>query len=153
MRLVRETMVRELLAVSCDTSLDAVARVLAINNISGAPVVDDEGRPVGVISQSDLIDADRQRSGGSGQSCYYRVWNGEIRAMGTVAETPSPRPGVAADVMSTNVLTIESDASVEEAARRMLAAHVHRLLVVSRGKVVGLISALDCLGALVGPVH
>ncbi len=150
MSTVREAMVREVIAVASDTSLDAVARLFALNGISGAPVIDDDGRLLGVISQSDLTDAERVRSGCDGRPLYYRVWNGDIRAMGIVSLVPEPAHGVAADVMSTGLVAIEHDASIETAARRMLSERVHRLLVVERGRVVGLISALDCLRALLG---
>jgi CBS domain-containing protein len=150
MSTVRDAMVREVVAVASDTSLDAVARLFALNGISGAPVIDDDGRLLGVISQSDLTDAERARSGAPGRPLYYRVWNGDIRAMGVVSLVPEPLRGVAADVMSTALVAIEHDATIEAAARRMLAEHVHRLLVVERGRVVGLISALECLRALIG---
>lgn len=142
-------MIRDVVAVAGDTSLDAVARVFALNDISGAPVIDDQGRPLGAISQSDLLDAERRRSGLEGSPFYYRVWNGDIRTMGTVTAAPRPQRGVAADVMSSPLLTIDADLGVEEAARLMVRERVHRLFVVDRGRVVGLVSALDCLRALV----
>jgi CBS domain-containing protein len=150
MSIVRDAMVREVVAVASDTSLDAVARLLALNDISGAPVVDDDGRPMGVVSQRDLIDAERPRSGREGRTSYYRVWNGDVRAIGLLGTTPPPVRGVAADVMSSPLMTIDAGAGIDEAARRMLRGHIHRLFVVERGKVVGLVTALDCLRALVG---
>jgi CBS domain-containing protein len=145
MSLVRDAMVREVVAVASDTSLEAVARLFVLSDVSGAPVIDDSGHPLGVVSQRDLIDSERPRSGGEGRPVYYRVWNGEIRAMGIVTGPLARASGVAADVMSNPLLTIETGASIQEAARRMLSEHVHRLFVVEKGRLIGVVSALDCL--------
>ncbi len=145
MTLVQDVMVHDVVAVAGDTSLDAVRRLFALHQISGAPVIDDDGRVVGVVSQADVIDPERPRSGTSGRTFYYRVWNGDIRATGTLLPAPAPEPGTAADVMSSPVLCIDHKATLDEAATRMLDARVHRLFVTRKGKIVGLVTALDCL--------
>lgn len=150
MRLVRDSMVREVVAVASDTSLEAVARLFALNDVSGAPVVDDAGRPLGVITQPDLVDPGRPRSGQVGRTVYYRVWNGDVRAMGVIAPPVVPMPGVATDVMTTPLLTVDRNAPIAEAARVMVRERVHRLFIVEKGRIMGVVSALDCLRALVG---
>ncbi len=147
---VSDAMVRDVVALASDTSLDAVSRLLCVHQISGAPVIDETGHHIGVVSHHDLLDPERPRSGDVGRRVYYRVWNGNIRAVGLVTSTPAPEPGVAADVMSSPLYTIDPEAPVEEAARRMVDMHVHRLFVVDKGRVIGLLTALDCLRAIVG---
>lgn len=143
-------MVKDIVALAPDTAIDAAARLLTQNGISAAPVVDENGRPLGVVSHTDLLDSDRPRSGTEGRRFYYRIWGGEVRAMGVLWNQPSPEAGVASDVMSPRLLTIAGSATVDEAARQMLGRHIHRLFVVEQGRIVGLITALDCLRALVG---
>ncbi len=150
MRHVSDAMVRDVVALAGNTSLDAASRLFTLHQISGAPVVDEDGRPVGVVSRSDLLDAERPRSGQPGGRLYYRIWNGQIRATGMLTDAPAPDPGVASDVMTSPLVTIAEDAPIEEAARRMLAMRVHRLFVVKGDRLVGVLSALDCLRALVG---
>ncbi len=142
---VKDVMTRNVFAVAPDTSLETAARLLATRRVSGAPVVDRDGRPVGVITQTDLVDPDRERSNDPGRSVYYRVGGGprEIDC-----EDAALAEGVVADVMSPFVLSVGSDADVEDAARRMLTDKVHRLLVVDAERIVGIISTLDVLGAL-----
>src|SRR5262249_36148105 len=55
MSVVENVMVREVIAVARDTSLAAVARLFALHRIAGAPVVDDNGRPMGIVSRTDLV--------------------------------------------------------------------------------------------------
>ena len=52
----RDIMTKEVITVSPQTKVLDLARLLADNKINGAPVVDDEGRLVGVVTQSNLID-------------------------------------------------------------------------------------------------
>jgi len=149
MRFVRDAMVRDIIALAPDTAIDAISQLFSLNGISAAPVIDRTGQVLGVVSLSDLVDAERPRSDTLGQHFYYRVWRGEVRAVGIVCGEPPKQTGVAKDVMSAPILTISADATVEDASRRMLDDHVHRLFVLESGRVTGLTSALDCLRAFV----
>lgn len=141
-------MVHEVIAVAHDTSLSAVARLLALHRISAVPVIDDGGRPIGVVSQHDLVSDERPRSTRTGRSVYYRIWSGDICAEGMFTGPLNSRTGIAADVMSSPLVVIAEESKVEAAARRMLETHVHRLFVVRANKVVGIITALDCMRAM-----
>jgi CBS domain-containing protein len=142
---VEDVMTREVLAVAADTSLETAARLLASRHISGAPVIDDQGRAVGVITQSDLCDPDRDVTGKLGRSLFYRV--GE-RATAALGGERVHTVGVVADVMSPFVLSVSPQTPIAEAARLMVHDEVHRLLVVKGGKLVGIVSAMDVLRAL-----
>ena len=102
--------------VTEDVSLPALASCLLDGGYSGAPVVDDEGRPVGVISKTDLL-----RHG--------------------VAPDVRVR-----DIMTPTSFTVHEDQSVSKASALMAYEGIHRLPVVdAAGKVVGLLSSLDIL--------
>ena len=49
----------------------------------------------------------------------------------------------AADIMIADVVTIDADESLEEAARRMIERRIHRLPVVENGQLIGIVSAFD----------
>jgi CBS domain-containing protein len=150
MKLVKDVMIRDIVALAPDTSIEAAGRLLALHSISAAPVVDAEGRALGVVSLSDIASPNSPRSSAQGKHFYYRIWRGQIHAEGIVCYEPSTQHGVASDVMSVPLVTIDADAGVDEAARRLLVSHIHRLFVVEDGRVTGVISALDCLRTLVG---
>jgi CBS domain-containing membrane protein len=145
---VGEVMTREILALAPDTSLPTAARLFATRHITGAPVIDVSGRVLGVVSQTDLVDPDGARSEGAGHSIYYRIADGHTVAEG---EALVDAEGVVSDVMSPSVLAIGPDAPILEAVRAMVAEGVHRLLVADDGKLVGIVTSMDVLRALLGP--
>ena len=107
-------------------------------------MVNGQGRAVGVISQTDLLDPDRPRSQQVGRSVYYRVGDSPRELSfeeGAIGE------GVVSDVMSPFVLSIGPNERVEDAARTMLADGVHRLLVIEGERIVGIISTTDVMRA------
>jgi CBS domain-containing protein len=102
--------------VTEDVSLPALAACLLDGGYSGAPVVDYEGTPVGVVSKTDLL-----RHG----------------------VTPDGR---VKDIMTSMSFTLHEDQTVSNASALMAYEGIHRLPVVDvEGKVVGLLSSLDIL--------
>jgi CBS domain-containing protein len=137
----KDTRVRDLMTpapkkVSLDTSLAEVARLLLSSTFTGLPVVDGENRPVGVISQGDLI---------------YKA--GLPMRLGLLAESDHEKvsamlaglaPRQAKEVMTQPAVMIEQDKLVTEAVHLMLKKQVKRLPVVDvNGRLVGILSRLD----------
>jgi CBS domain-containing protein len=140
--LVMELMTREVFAVAPDTGLETAARLLCERRISGAPVIDSHHRVVGVVSLQDLADPDRDASETPGYPIYYRVTDGWTDELGEHAYSS---PGRVADVMTAAVISIPADATLVEAAQRMLELGVHRLLVVHGDRLSGVITTVDVL--------
>jgi CBS domain-containing protein len=149
-RLVREFMTSEVLALAPDTSLESAARLLLSKRVTGAPVVASDGAVVGVVSMTDLVDPDRGgESGERGFSHYYEISGGYAQEWG---DPSTPTTGVVSDVMTTSVLSIEEDAEITDAGRRMLAVGVHRLLVTdAQRQLAGILSMVDVVRGLVAP--
>lgn len=142
-------MTRDIFAVGPETDLGTTARLFAERHISGAPVIDDQHRPVGVVALTDLVDPLRERSEEMGASTYYHLSEGTTAVhSGEGAVTPQ---GVVADVMSRFVLSIDSATSLRHAAERMVSEDVHRLFVVEHGRLVGVVSTMDVIRGFLGP--
>lgn len=94
-----------------------VEGIMVAKRISGAPLVDQAGNVVGIISKSDIVQFDF--TGGN------------------------PAEAAAWEIASPNVITVPPGCSLKAAAQLMLDKHIHRLLVAHDGEMVGLISALD----------
>jgi len=142
--LVMEVMTREVFAVAPETSLETAARLLVQRRVGGAPVVDGGRKVVGVVSLADLADPDREPSDDPGYPVYYRVTDGWTDELGDHAYA---RPGRVADVMTAAVISIPADATIVEAAQRMLQLGVHRLLVIHGDQLSGVVSTVDLLRA------
>ena len=117
--------------------------------ISAAPVIDNAGRPVGVLSQTDILVHDREKSKYtpvvSGPGAYE-----EFNLEGFQIED-TDRTEVS-EVMTPAVFTVGATAPATRAIEEMWTMNVHRLFVVDdSGILVGVISTLDVLRRLEVP--
>ena len=118
---VRDVMTVRVHTVTPDTSLKEVAGLLLRERISGVPVVDD-GRLVGIVSESDL------------QPLREAIPDRPLR--------------VAADVMTRDVVALTEDLTVTEAARVLVRNHVKRAPVLRNESMVGIVTRADLLRPL-----
>ena len=139
---VSDQMTREVFAVASDTSIETASRLLTSNGISGAPVISATGGPIGVITLADLANPDRPPGKREGYPLFYVLHGSKVDEVGYSVAVGEGRVD---DVMSTNILSIDSSAELSDAGRLMVENDVHRLLVIDEGKLVGIISSLDVL--------
>lgn len=137
-RMVRDVMTRAPLTVDPDAPLATAAAIMREREIRHLPVVDDDGRTVGMISDRDLrsvapvlgeylSDAARQR----------------LEDLGRTLENLRVR-----NAMTWDVRTIHPGAPIAQAAALMFEAEVSSLAVVEKGRLVGLVTERDVLHAL-----
>ncbi|HEY7522333.1 MAG TPA: CBS domain-containing protein [Candidatus Limnocylindrales bacterium] len=121
---VADLMAIEPVVVSVDATIEEAERLLSAYRIHGLPVVDGNGRLVGVISQTDLFESSHVRLGSRmrGDPSGIRV--------GTLMTSPA--------------VTVPMTASLAEAARVMRDAYVHRVVAIDdEGRPVGVLAAFD----------
>jgi CBS domain-containing protein len=135
----------QVVAVRPDVSLEALADLLLDRVIGGAPVVDSGGRPLGMVSRTDLLD-ERFIASGTREA----LSTGERRPSADPTESdPSVHVqavpcDTVADAMTRGTLTVPEEAPVAKAAALMAVRGIHRVLAVSDdGKVVGILTAGD----------
>lgn len=120
---VRDLMHPGVITCQPNATLGQVAVMLTQHHVHSLIVVDRDGRPIGVITDFDLL---------AGEWLSADPQSLEVM-----------RNLTASDLMSTPVQTIEADAPVSEAAQRMQKEVIRRLLVVEHGKPVGVLSVSD----------
>ncbi|MDP3278343.1 MAG: CBS domain-containing protein [Deltaproteobacteria bacterium] len=145
---LRDCMMHAVTTLTPSTSLDAATKLFAEQHITGAPVVNGDCQCVGVISQTDLLNRRDQRSREVGDSVYFLVLHGELVVKDNVAATEHPSPGIVADLMTREVISIDAKATLRDAIERMTKHHVHRLVVLENGKLSGVITSMDVLRLL-----
>lgn len=145
-------MTRDVLCLKAEMTVETLRATLLEHGIGGAPVVDDDGRPIGIVSTIDVVREQHER--GDTLELQGKV---RVPTKGGVQYWPGPGfhlldPGaLVGDVMSKKVVTIPDTMPIAKAAELMAKNHVHRLPVVSdKGKVVGLVSSIDILGWVAG---
>jgi CBS domain-containing protein len=130
------------------TVREAVA-ALTDRGFSAAPVIDDAGRPVGVVSRADILVHDREKGDRRREPAPYYE-QGELtsasgeRPGGSGAEEGDPT--LVRDIMTPAVFSVAPDTAAAKVVAEMLALKVHRLFVVDAdGVLIGVVSALDVL--------
>lgn len=130
-------------SLSEHATLRDAAVFLTRRSISAAPVINDAGRPVGVLSRTDII---RFSSGVPGAPQLLGEFINEAKSLSDSTRLNSV---VVRQVMTPVVLSVDLDASLAEVCEKMLSHKVHRLFVIDgEGVLVGVISALDVLRCL-----
>jgi CBS domain-containing protein len=145
----------EVLTVPDDMPVRELARFLVDNDITGAPVEDDAGRLVGVVSVFDIA----RLVGEDGDDFELddpddtAAGNGATDPDGLGEEADDGNDGddddlLVEDIMTPEVRTVSEDATVPEVAALMLKEHLHRLVVMRQDEPVGILSTSDLLGLL-----
>jgi CBS domain-containing protein len=141
-RRVHELMNPDVLCVTPKTTVREVEQLLAKRNVSGAPVIDERGRAVGVISQSDLVRHQSERAT-AGESGRFYSDDDDYRDIAAMPVDRSDTP--VEQIMSRHVHAVTRETGVAAAANVMRERHIHRLLVTDRGIVVGVVTSFDLL--------
>jgi CBS domain-containing protein len=148
----RSVMTDSVVSVSPESSLLNVLRLFVEEEIHGAPVVDDSGQFVGVISTSDLLRAQaEEQDSASVETDYLRGilefsspdWAGDLTDF---QDRLTQR--TVAEVMTKTFVSVSRDASVAEVARCLRENKIHRVWVVDAGCVCGVVSALDLMSVI-----
>ncbi|MDF1631119.1 CBS domain-containing protein [Mycoplana sp. MJR14] len=139
----KDVMTVQVVRLSPDNSVRQAARIMLDHHVSGLPVVDDEGRLVGVLSEGDLIRRTELCSG-MAASPEDRALATDARASAYVRRS-SWRVG---DAMTVDPVTIDEDASVSRVARLMQERGIKRIPVTRDGHLIGIVSRADLLQAI-----
>jgi CBS-domain-containing membrane protein len=138
----RDVMTARVVTVRPETLLLEVAERMAQEGVAGVPVVDSEGRAVGVISERDFL----SHMGAQPGTSFMGVVASCLKSEGCVALPIRSR--TAADIMTSPPVTVREDAVVAEVAELMTSSQVNRVPVVDlRRVIVGLVSRGDLVRA------
>jgi CBS domain-containing protein len=139
-------MVTDVISVGPEASVRDVAKILLANRISAAPVIDDQGRLVGIISEGDLV---RRAELGTH---YRRSWWLELisgidkEALAKIFLKSHGRK--VRDVMTTNVVTAKPTTPLRDIATVLEKNRIKRVPIVVKGQVVGIVSRANIIQAL-----
>jgi CBS domain-containing protein len=115
-----------------------LVRLIEENRVSAIPIVDQQGVPIGIVSESDLLFKERRLELESTHDLFHVQKRRHERAKAA--------GNIASDVMTSPPITVPSDTSLSNAARLMQERNVRRLIVVDpRGRIAGIVSRSDLL--------
>ena len=143
----RDIMSKPVVTAHPDTPLREIARLMLEKNITAVPVVDDDGAPIGIVSEGDLIHPERAARQAWRQSWLEMLAEGEPLAPELLHWLHSQQHSARA-VMSAPVITVSEDTELVEIARVLVTHRIKRVPVLRDGRVTGIIARGDLLRAL-----
>ena len=140
----RDVMTAEVVTVAPETTVPEIAALLIERRISAVPVLE-AGRLVGIVSEGDLMrrpETDTE----PGASPWLSLFTGP----GVAPDRFAKAHGMTArEVMTSDLVTVDPDATLDEVARLLEVNRIKRVPVVERGRLVGILSRANLLHGLV----
>jgi CBS domain-containing protein len=118
------------ITINQEATLREAGDVLARRGISALPVVDDDGRLVGIVSQMDLI---RLSTVDAAQGAEAQ------------SESKEPQPMRVAEIMTVEVVTVSPETDLHTVAQRLSDAHIRQVPVLSDTEPIGVVSRRDLI--------
>lgn len=146
MNTISQLMTRDVVELTPETTVREAAALLTEHQVSGAPVVDADGRVLGIVSESDLLSEARRRAALPRSAAFGLFLVSEetlLRLYHAGADLP------VREVMSSRLISVTESTPATEAARLLVNEGVNRLPVLDAdGKLVGIVTRADLLKAV-----
>jgi CBS domain-containing protein len=146
---VKDIMTKELITVSPATEINSAAKILLEKRINGLPVIDDSGKLVGILCQSDLVAQQKRIPIPS----VYTLLDSFI-PLTSLRRIDKEVKKIAAlkveQAMTPDPVTIGPETDIEDVARLMVDKKYHTLPVMDGDKIVGIVGKEDVLKTLLG---
>lgn len=139
----KDIMTEKVITVSPSTTIEELARVLMKNQISGAPVVDEGGNLIGIVTENDLITQNKRLH----IPTILRLFDAFI-PLGTSRlekEIKKITATTVGEVCTKKVITVQPETPLDEIATIMTEKKIHLIPVIKEGKIVGIIGKRDII--------
>lgn len=147
--LAKEIMTANVITVTPETNVTEVARLLVEHKVSGLPVVDGEGKVVGMVSEGDLIYQDKKLH----TPAFLEILGGVIyleNPQRVLQDLQKMTAVKVKQVMTPKVHSVKEETPVEDVATIMVERQVNRVPVVDgKGRLVGIVSRQDIVKAMI----
>lgn len=148
MKTAADIMTRNVITVTTTINVKDLAKILTDNMISGAPVVNDSGEVIGIVTESDLIDQNKKIHIPTVVSIldsfiYLESPDRLDKEMRKIAGA------TVGDIYTTEIVTVSEDTPVDELATIMSEQSIHTLPVIRDGKLTGVIGKRDIIKTII----
>ena len=139
-----DVMVRDVITIRPDDSIADAAKLISENDVSALPVVDNDGRLVGVISEADLMNREE-----IGTTIHHPWWIEAVTPAATLAAEFAKSHGKkVGEVMSERVITATEETPLGEIAAILERHRIKRVPILRQGNLVGIVSLSNLVQAL-----
>ncbi len=133
-----QVMAKKPITIQSGSTLEQAAKILIKNNISGAPVVTKSGKLIGIVSEKDLFKAIYPNLKDIIQ--HVSLWLDRKRVQHRV---DAKKETLVNKIMTKEVITVKPDTPILKTGSLMLVNRIHRIPVVNKGKLVGVVGRRD----------
>ena len=146
----RDVMTTAVISASPEMSVQETAKLLVEHSISAVPVIDADGKLIGIVSEGDLVHRVE-----IGTHARRRSWWLELLASSRdlASEYVKEHAQTVKDLMTVDVVTVAEDTPLSEVAELLERHRIKRVPVVDNGKMAGLVSRADLVRALASDTH
>lgn len=149
-KLARDIMTPHVKSVPESWTMQRFAKFLSENEISGSPVVNDDGEIVGIATLKDIADFHLNNSSSDHEKRMTEEEIKEARRLRQfIFEEMLKVPVEVRDIMSPIVFSVDEDTPIKEVAVKMINEHLHRIFVTKSKKVTGIITTYDLLKLII----
>lgn len=154
--IAKDLMSEKVVCVKPEATVHDLIKILVKNHIHGVPVVNKEGKLVGVVSKTDIVEFDKEAgkkqktgarssfyvdNGGNGDGKLKKVLDESVKAKDLGKTTVK-------DIMTARVITAQTTDTIDRLAKIMYDEKIHRVVILEKGQVAGVVSTLDVLHAV-----
>jgi CBS domain-containing protein len=140
----RDVMTRKVVTVRAETTIEDAVGLMLENRVSGLPVIDAAGAPIGVVTEGDLL-----RRVETGTDKRRSSWVGLLLGPGRLAaEYTRSHAHKVGEVMTSEVVSVGPEAALAEVVELMENRRIKRVPVVDGSKLVGIVSRANLVAAL-----
>ncbi|HEY2599235.1 MAG TPA: CBS domain-containing protein [Candidatus Dormibacteraeota bacterium] len=140
-RTVSDVMTTHVHVASPHASFKVLVRLIEENKVSAIPIIDPQGIPIGIVSETDLLFKERRHELESAEDYLHlrKRSHDRAKAEGTIAS----------EIMSSPAITVPAGTPLSKAAEMMQTTNVRRLVVVDlHGRIAGIVSRSNLLQVL-----
>ena len=146
----KDIMVKDVLSVNKNWPIERLSDFFIQNSISGASVVSDEGKLVGVVSMSDIVRNKSVKLNETNQGDPHDYFLTPLDRQFAEEEivllqVNTPSKILVKDIMTDIIFQVEEETPIQKVANLMINGHIHRVFVTRDGKQIGIITALDMI--------
>jgi CBS domain-containing protein len=142
----KDIMVETVVTVTTGMEIEELCDLMQMHKIKGAPVVDDRGHLIGIVTQDDVIYGrlGLREDVKEGRDITELFKTG----FAPVSESEGKGPRFVGEIMTSPAISADEGTDVEELCRTMWTLRIHRIPIVREGRVTGIVSSMDLCKAI-----
>ena len=144
-----DIMTRDVITVQENMTVEALGRIFIEKRISGAPVLNSQGRIVGIVTENDLV----RKNSRLHIPTVVRIFDAFV-PLGSTDRVEEEIRRIAAstvsEICSRTVVTVPPDATLQDISSLMFEKGVHLIPVLDSGQIVGIIGKIDIIKGMFG---